>query len=188
MGTPIITPKPPYGTDCPVCTPGLWPAGETPQHVYIYFEGITDCGWSVHPAPNGQTFELDQVDGSPCRWAHDGDVWMVNFHAKRVGFDYSWITLVSEDGYFLFDGTGVTCPPDLAVFDNDMESCILFYGGAGGHAILSYTDIVSWLVAQFGLDAGVNLMHQLFLHPDGDIVHKFCDIRQVTNIKIKYSP
>ena len=188
MGTPIITPTPPYGTDCPSCTPGLFPAGKTPQHVYLYFEGITDCGWSIHHPPNGQTFELEQVDGSPCLWAHDGDVWIVDFHAKRVGFDYSWITLVSEDGYFMFDGTGDICPPDLTTFDNDMESCILFYGGAGGHAILSYTDIVSWLVAQFGLEAGVNLMQQLFLHPDGDIVLKFCNIPQVTNIKIKYKP
>ena len=187
MGTPIVTPEPPYGTDCPICTPTLFPAGETPEFVYVYISGITDCGRSHHSPPNGETFRCTQVPGSPCVWYNDGDIWKVTFQAKRIGFDYSWLTVFDHDGWSFFNGTSVVCPDDLTIFDNDQAACILMYAGASGNCIISYTDLVAWLVAQFGFVPGPNLMQELFCHSDGDVIIKFTDIVQSTNIRFKMS-
>lgn len=187
MGTPVPTPEPPYGTDCPACTPGLWPSGKTPENVYIYVTGIQDCGKSTNPPPNGKTFACPQMVGSPCIWYLDGSVWKVTFHAKRSGYNYSWVTVFDADGWSFFNGTGDPCPSDLHYIDNDQASCILQYAGAGGYAIVSYFDVVSWLVANFGLVAGSSLFNEIFEHPSGDVVQKFCDRVQRTNIKFRIS-
>ena len=188
MGTRISQPVPEYSTNCSICTPSLWADCETPKYVYVYFDGIVNCGWSEKTPPNGQTFRCEQVEGSPCFWRHDGDEWYVEFHAKREGHDYSFVILNDSKGWAFFSGTGDICPPEFTLIDNDQASCILFYAGCKGSALISYHDFTSILAVWFGLTAGSTLFSELFVGPDGYIVVKLCDKYTSSNIKYKVDP
>ncbi len=188
MGTPIPSPDPEYGADCPLCTPALWPVGETPLYIYAYFEGITNCGVSPHSAPNGETFRLEQPVGFPCLWSHAGNVWHLDYIPDQIAPNLSRLRLMDHHGFSFFVGTGIPCPPEFTIFDNNQAACILMYAGAGGSGLISWSAGMLELVQQFGLEAGINLFYEEFTTAEGDIVHKFCDRIQRTNVKIKVTP
>lgn len=187
MGTPIPSPDPEYGSDCSLCTPARWPAGETPEFFYAYVAGIVNCGVSPFNAPNGLTFKLEQNPASLCTWLHLGDVWQLDFIADQISPNQSRLRLLDKHGFSFFIGTGSACPSEFTLYSNNQASCILSYAGSAGTILIHWSAQVLDLVEWFGLHAGVDLMHEIFTHPDSDIVHKFCDIVQSTNIKIKLS-
>lgn len=188
MGTPIPSPDFEPGNDCTLCRPVPWPAGETPLNVYAYFEGIIDCGISSYSAPNGQTFRLEQNPASPCTWLHNGDPWILDWIADEIAPNTSRLRLMDKDGFSFFSSRQAPCPTDPYLYSNDQATCILMYAGASGSGLLTQNTAVIDLVEQFGLEAGINLMWEVFNHPDGDIVHKFSDIIQRTNIRFKLTP
>lgn len=187
MGTPIDVPVIEYGPDCNRC-PVQFPAGETPRFVYVYFDGIVDCGRSHHPAPNGQTFVLEQIPPNPCNWYSDGDIWKVDWLPNRIGAGDSLLTLLDHHGAAFFSGSELKCPSDPAIMQNDMHACAGFFAGSEGLALVTRHQQVIALVVQFGLEAGIHLMWEVFHHPDGGIVHKFADLHQRTNIRFKLEP
>lgn len=185
MGTPVTHLPVDSGNNCSSCTPDLWADGETPLYVYVTFSGITGCGRSPHDPPNGQTFKCTQSDANYCLWVYDGPVWRVEFHAKRIGHDYSFVVLTDEFGWAFFSGTGDICPQDLTLIENDQAACILMYAGAHGHALVTYLDIASVLIIAFLLQPGPELMLEFFVCDDTDIVIKFCNKSIHTNICVK---
>lgn len=188
MGTPIPSPDPEYGVDCPHCTPALWPVGKTPASVYIYFSGLISCNLSPFGPPNGLTFRLDQQVGSPCWFRHSGAVWECDWYPFHLGKVKSYVQLMDTIGWGWFSGALATCPPEYTIFPNDQFQCLFMWAGAMGTATVFWMDKVLQLVEQFGFETVSNLMYEMFNHDDGDIVHKFCDIVQRTNIKIKATP
>lgn len=187
MGTPIPSPPIDTGADCPNCTPLRWAVGETPEFIYIYFEGLTDCGVSPHPSPNGQTFKLTQQPGWPCWWRHVGDPWEVNFWAKRIGFFQSEVSLWDHHGFSFFLGRFLQCPLEYWAYDNLQAACILMYAASGGSATVYWNSVIADLIAGFGLVPGRSLFYELLQAPRLTEVHKFCDLYQRTNIKILMS-
>jgi len=83
---------------------------------------------------------------------------------------------------------GTLCPQEFYKFTNPVSVC------AFPHLVAKGTIMVFWdlplfpAILQFGLDPSNQLMLEIFDHPDTDIVQKFCDIIQSTNIKIKLTP
>lgn len=185
MGTRIPSPPIEYGIDCDNCTPFRWAVGETPKYVYVYFDGLTDCGWSPHPSPNGQTFKLTQSPIAGCHWFSAGDPWIVNFYAKRPGAFQSRIELWDHHGFSFFIGHLMQCPLEYWTYANLQAACILMYAASGGTATVFWSDQITTLIEQFGLVAGRELFYEMFQTDGPPEVHKFCDRHQRTNIKFK---
>lgn len=187
MGTPVTSPYPEYGNDCNRCTPDPWPAGKTPLKLWAYFEGIINCGVSHHPAPNGYTFRLDQSTVNPCMYEHIGTIWWIEFLPDRIAPDESRLRMEDDHGYGFFSGHAAACPLFPILYLCDFPNCVALLGGARGQCLLTDNSHVIALVQQFGLDAGIHLMTEMFVTPASDCVHKFTNLYQKTNVKFKIS-
>lgn len=183
MGTPITPPYPEYGDDCGYCTPALWSAGETPKFIYAYFQGISDCSISSHDVPNGQTFKLEQDSVLPCYWVHEGPIYHVYYQPLVPAQGKSLLQLQDHVGFSFLFNYGPMCPPEFTVYENWMQFCELQYAGSGGTGTIFWSDEILQLVNAFGLMPGPDLFHELFNAPNADIIHKFCDRYQRTNVK-----
>jgi len=188
LGEPITTPDIPHEDDCPRCVPPTgtrWAIGETPQYIYAMFHGIENCGWSPHPAPNGQIFRMTQLPGNVCTWYLDGSVWKVEFIADCIAPNVSQLQLGDHNGWVFFSDQQVACPPELQTYINDQAACILMYAGAGGSGTIWWNDEVLDLAYDFGLLPSNRLMYDLFPVNTDYNVHRFVDQRDHTNVKIK---
>jgi len=188
MGTPIPE-QPDYGNDCPRCTPPagiLWPSGDTPLYIYVYFADITRCAPASKDPPNGKTFKLTQVDGYPCVWQHDGSQWWVSYQPDLIAPHKSQIILLEKaTGISHFSSRSDPCPEELHIFHNDQKTCILFYGGAGGLATIHWLGIAHRLVLLMSLPSGKPIMFEAFPIDDDHVVCKFCHVGHSMNVKIK---
>lgn len=190
MGEPIQIPIIPWGTDCPRCVPpagSRWGVGETPLYIYATFSGITNCGWSHHPAPNGLIFRLTQNPAFICEWHLIGSVWHVSWIADRLAPNVSQLRLGDHDGWSFFTDQQVPCPAELQPYVNDQAACILMYAGAGGSGTIWWNEELLTLAEQFGLDPSERLKYDVFPVNSDYLVHRFADQRDHTNIKIKKS-
>ena len=185
MGTKINPPPIESGTDCNLCTPALWPVGETPKFMYVYFEGILDCGRSSNTPPNGQTFKLEQYLPIVCTWINYGAIWQIDFIADRSVPNQSRLRLADQFGWSFFVGFGLPCPPEFTLYANAQAVCMLMYAGAAGTALLTWHYELVAIINYFGLELGLDIMHEIFNHPDGDIAHKICSLYYRTNVKFK---
>lgn len=186
MGEPITSPDAEYGNDCNACTPALWPVGKTPASVWLLFDGLTSCGRSPFHPPNGLLLKLDQVPGTPCWYRHRGTGWDADFYASRPGPGDSYVQLVDANGWFWFVGTGAHCPAEHTSFVNDQFMCLFMWAAYGGSATVLWNTTVLALVKYFGLKPGSSLFLELFDAPSSDIVYKYCDRYQRTNIKFLF--
>lgn len=190
MGQPIKSPDIEYGTDCPRCVPPFgsrWNTGETPKYIYAMFSGITYCAHSSYNPPNGLIFRMEQLPASVCTWYLQGSVWHVEFIADRISPNFSQLRLGDKDGWSFFTDQQVACPPEFNTFVNDQTSCVLMYAGAGGHGTIWWSDEAIELAVWLGLCPSERLMYEVFPVNSDFLVHKFCDRRNHTNIKIKKS-
>lgn len=185
MGEPVPDPPIDYGTDCPWCTPARWPSNETPAKVYCLFSGITNCGVSSYPAPNGEIFAMDQLDGTPCQWRHNGTVWKPDWTPRRVAGPQSLLRLLDKDGFSFFNSLSLQCPPEGWTYTNQQAACILMYAGAGGIGQVWWNDKINDFIDDFGFTAGRSLFLELFRSTGVYDVYKFCDLYDRTNIRIK---
>jgi hypothetical protein len=187
MGIPIQYPDYEPGSDCPTCTPPtgeLWEPGKTPKKIYVTFFNLVACPYLGHVLPNGKSFVLTQYEGMPCRWNHIGSVWTVEFLAYHAPHDSSWLTLNLTLGDPAFDGVLPSCPFEYESFQNDIDSCSAYVVAKGGYGIVSWNSIPQDLCVDFGLTPGDSLMYELRQKSETEIVHKFCDRRDATNVKI----
>jgi len=188
MGTPIPDDID-HGNDCLRCTPPfgiLWPSGETPEHIYVYFAGITRCGPAFKDPPNGQTFDLTQTAENACIWYHDGSEWLVEYVSDLINPHKSQITLTEKaTGIAHFSSRSDPCPEELHIFHNDQQACILFYGGARGLATIHWLGIAHRLVLAMALPSGSPIMFEAFPIDDDYVVCKFCHVGFSMNVKIK---
>lgn len=148
------------------------------------FWGITNCGLSSWPAPNGHTFTLEQQIGNVCTWAFLGSAYHVFWEAKIVGAPLSKLRLMDSDGLSFFNSVSLQCPLEYWTYSNNQAACILFYAGAGGFGRIWWNQKVSFDIDGFGLDCGPELLAEMFTAPGSHIVNKYCDLNQRTNIRI----
>lgn len=188
MGQPIPIPTIPSGNDCPRCTPPIgarWAPGETPAVIFVKFWGIANCGKSHHPAPNDLIMSMTQLPGFPCIWRGEGDVWKPEYKADLIAPPNCQLRLADHDGWSFFTGTHRVCSPEYQQIANLQQTCILNYAGAGGAGCIWWNDDLLQLSTDFGFNPGADLRYEVF-KPDAVYdIHKFCDIEQRTNIKIK---
>lgn len=187
MGIVIKPPPWHYGSDCSECTPNPWPTGKTPMYVYAYFSGIDNCGWSPNPAPNGSTFLLQQVPGSPCMWLHQGSIWTVDFMPKWDWPDQSRVRLYDNHGWIFFAGFEDICQPEMIRYVNRQNECVLMYAGAGGYCIIDWSGILLNVVAELGILLKPKLMRESRYVDDTEIVYKVNSLYYRTNFKFKTS-
>lgn len=185
MGEPIPNPPIEYGNDCVQCTPLRWPANENPKYVYVMFWNLVDCGWSPHPAPNGQIFKLEQVPGTPCLWHKSIGTWVVNWYARRPAGAQSQLNLADHHGWNFFFAISLQCPFEYWTYTNLQAACILMYAASAGFATIWWNSTITELIEGAGLVPGRSLFYELFKAAGNTEVHKFCDLYQRTNIKIK---
>ena len=183
MGIVIKPPPFEFGSDCPVCTPFLWAAGETPMYMFAFFSGIENCGVSPHNAPNGSTFLLQQSPASPCLWLHQGDVFTVDFEPCRLVPAQSRIRLIDHHGFFFFTGFGDCCAPEIIRFVNAQAVCMLMYAGAGGFCCLDWSGTLLDIVAELGIDTVPKLMRESRYVDDTDYLYKVNSLYYRTNFK-----
>ena len=183
MGTRIPSPPIEFGDNCDNCTPARWADGETPKYVYVYFEGLVDCGWSPHPSPNGQTFKLTQNPVVGCHWLSLGDPWNVDFYSKHPGVFQSSVNLADHHGWNFFHGRLLQCPLENWSYANQQAACILMYAASGGTATVFWTETISDLIDAFGLSQPSQVFYELFNAAAGSEVHKINNLYQRTNIK-----
>ena len=190
MGTRIEVPEIEYGNDCAYCTvPNhtRWESGETPAFTYVYFTGIISCDRYAFPMPNGRIFKLTQEDPEFCRWTYDGPSWQVRFWAWNPFVAASRITLVDENLRYIFDGEVAPCPSEYTIFSNQIVDCGALRAGHSGFATVSWMELAKTINDDLVLYPNPRLMYEHAVHPDSDIVHKYCDKRDASNVKIKYS-
>lgn len=187
MGLPVPDPPEDYGNNCTSCTPARWASGETPQWIYCMFWDIVDCGVSSYPAPNGEIFAMEQTAGNPCIWTKGDGVWRPDFVAKVVGTFQSRLRLLDKDGFGFFVDFHIQCPLEYHIYNNDQGACILAYAGSEGHGTIWWNSKITTIIESLGLRAGSDLFYELFRGTSDEIVHKFCDEYQRTNLKIQQS-
>lgn len=185
MGIVIKPPPIHYGTNCPACTPTLWPPGETPMYMFVYASGISDCGRSARPVPNGLTFLLQQNPLSPCHWRYQGPRYSVDFFPNLQIPANSRLTIVDDLGWFFFTGIGVQCAPEIIRFVNAQAACILMYAGAGGFCMVDWSGLLLETSVELGIDFKPKLMRESRYVDNTDYVFKVTSLYQRTNFKFK---
>lgn len=133
----LKVPKPPpdygYGDDCLDC----WPAGKTPNYVFVRFWDITACPTRPKP-PNGMPFICKQNPAFPClyegEFVFEGITWMAFYNSwifNPAGHQCDlqlWPDVPGGNVYF-YSLIGA-CSVD---FDNVL-TCVGGFWGEGGHA------------------------------------------------------
>ncbi len=156
------------------------------MYVFAYFSGISDCGRSSYPVPNGRTLLLQQSIGNDCEWQHLGDVYHCFWEPSWQWPNNSRLRLLDVDGFSFFSGVGAHCPAEIARYPNSQNTCILMYAGAGGFCMVDWSGILLTQAVELGIDFKPKLMRE---SRDIDAVHsiyKFTSLYQRTNLKLKF--
>jgi len=129
MGFPTPWPPDPSDDDCVLCTPALFPPGQTPAIVKMSSWGIVACPGAPHPAPNGLV-ALRQLPAAACIWRLiTADYTFLWFHGG--GCTQCMITSPPTFGSYFYHNE----PPICNVFmNNKHEDCTppdaLGFGGS----------------------------------------------------------
>lgn len=172
----IPTPITP-GDDCVLCfTPGF-----TPTLFKCFFSGIkTGDLWhpGLPPSPNGY-FDLIQVPGIPCRWYSDHPDYSV-----RLIYDPAWSSLFVETigGAVAFSSTPVAIC--TTYYANAINTPVNQHYYDGWGLITTPQQLQAWIELATPI-TGPDPRMECFPMEDGQIVVKFCNIQDGTNIKIK---
>lgn len=184
MGQLIKPPPIEYGNDCGYCTPGLWPVGQTPKRMLVYFDGMTACPISHIPPPNGRTFILEQSPISACTWQYNDATWNIDYQPFVPMPNRCQIRLADHHGFFFFTKTGRPCPDEVRIFTNSFLSCAGFVGAYGGRALLSWTKELNVIIESLGIDNVHGLRYEPRIISIGSHVDKLCNLYQRTNLKL----
>jgi len=190
MGIRISPPPEPYGTDClSCCLPdGPWETGKVPKKVYAFFNNLEAYPVFDGILPNGKSFILLQHESYPCWWVHDGSIWYVRFIADIPGENASELLLSYKPlNKLAFQGRFDPCPFEYYGFNNLITSPSSFVCCGGGIGVVCWNSIPQDLVQAFGLNPSSDLFLENFSHDDGSRVAKFTDVKDATNIKIKFN-
>lgn len=190
MGTPLPSRVIDFGDDCEACVPpagSLWEIGETPKYLYVTFNGLVACPNFAGILPNGQIFKMTQHDTIKCLWIcyyGDYEIWFWSFDPL---WNWSALYIWHTDGKWLFQGMFDPCPFEYHAMQNIIETCPNHVYAHFGYGVVCWNDIAIDVADDIVLDFNPGLQHEFFAHEDGDIVLKYCDKRDATNVKVKYS-
>jgi len=171
MGIRISPPPEPYGTDCPSCClpSGPWETGKVPKKVYAFFNNL-----QAYPVFDGIL--------------PNGSIWYVRFIADIPGENASELLLSYKPlNKLAFQGRFDPCPFEYYGFTNLITSPSSFVCCGGGIGVVCWNSIPQDLVQAFGLNPSSDLFLENFSHDDGSRVAKFTDVKDATNIKIKFN-
>jgi len=188
MGQKITSPDIEHGNDCNRCTGApffRWPAGGTPEYIWVSFSGLVNCGFSHHPAPNGKLFRLTQSNINHCLWVLVGSVWFIEFQSHQIIPALSKIRLLDHTGWSFFVSQGPPCPFEYWRFPNNQAACVLMYAGSAGWATVWWGDGILDMVEWFGLSPGSSLFYDVSFSAPAFEYHRFADREQRTNVKFK---
>lgn len=191
MGTLIDSPEIEFGDDCNVCVAHpyhLWPPGETPVKIYVVFSGLEPCSGLNEDLPNGRCFTLTQHETVKCRWVHTDSGWEVILHMWEMVLNSSILSLQQNDGKWAFYQTDMPCREEFHIYTNAYVVCAGPLCAINGAAIVSWHEIPRDIIEDIGIPISDRLRYESFLHPDGDIIHKYCDKRDGSNLKVKHTP
>jgi hypothetical protein len=188
MGIRMDDPDIEAGTDCGYCTgdpPLVWPAGGTPETVYVTFHNLAHCPGYSMILPNGRSFALQQDPAFPCRWVHDGDIWFCTFYAWTVS-NYSEVLL----GYnpatkYAFQGINPICPFEFLGYDSLFETCSANICCTGGIAVVSWGDLPRDLMDDMGIEFSDETFHEVMPQAVDQVHHRFARRLDSTRVYIR---
>lgn len=160
----------------------------TPVNVYAYFYGLQSCPARPVP-PNGETFQMIQVGGSPCRWSNAASPspWRVSLFLLGPPLRSELYLDRAGKGYFY--GLGGGSPPEYDPYDNDYVICTGSEYAHSGNAFIFWLDVVDDLVTNLNLPVdGDGLFLETFNTGTADIVMRFANITYDLNKKILFTP
>lgn len=173
-----------YGDNCAAG----WAPGLTPKYVYIRFILIEKCPDPALIPPNDRVFKLTQEEFAPCDWFYDDTVWRVEFMVTAAP-DFLWITLTDADaGDTHFEAVVAGSPVEGQVFANENLACGGAHAGINGIAVVTWTPQATAILEAMNITKGDDLFMELFPLEDGNLVYKFCRIRESTNIRFLFDP
>ncbi len=172
----IIPVPPDFGNNCMTC----FGAGSTPSVMKLFFTGITKEAWPDLPNPYQGYFDAIQTDGNPCHWAGGNAAalhWHLFFDPGLTVIGLAWGVHTS---YFF----RVLPNPCKRYFINAnvKTGLIPYYGGWAFAATAA--EMAAWIEAVTPI-VGPDPRMGLYAMANEQIVLKFCNKQDGTNIKIK---
>ncbi len=173
-----------YGDDCL----RSFDAGNTPKYLYVRFLELITCPGAWFTPPNDRVFRVEQKPLASCEWFLLADPWMIDV-IVRAGPVETYIALHNDtDGLDYFFCTEPGPLDEGFVFHNEITECNLGYGAKGGIATITWGLETMKLMGLLNIKAAVDLFMEMRPLDDGSKVYKYCNLRDATNIAIKYEP
>jgi len=177
-----------YGTNCVDC----FDTDKTPKFVYVRFSLIEICPGELDPncitPPNDRLFKLEQVDGYPCQFRYDTEPWHIFWTFSAGAPAKSSIHLRDWSDSIYFAALPAACLDEGTVIHNDLVGCVLHDCAHGGICCVTWTPQATELLEAINLKKAYDLFMELFPLEDGNLVYKFCRLKDSTNIKILFEP
>ena len=167
-------------------------AGKTPKYVYIRFSQIIKCpdtnGVQFEIPPNDRPFKLTQEEAHPCLWEITTTGWHVILDLQ---FDFPntivWLEHLPDGRVYFWDHP-VTPIAEGTVYHNLNLDCLLFRASHSGIAVITWTPQATDLLKSINMAKGNDLFMELFPIDNGQLVYKFCRLKDATNVKILFEP
>lgn len=170
----------------------LWLLNETPKFVYARFSmikrcDIPSCAGKPYP-PNDRVFRLEQEPGFPCWWTYHGD-WDVYWQFRSV--PPTWIqfglTHTGENLWYFYDDFNANNRDPR--FTHNILACTPFFDcGFDGVACIRWGPEAKHILNAINMTYEYDRFMELRPLDNGNMVYKFCRIKESTNIKILFDP
>lgn len=177
-----------YGDYCGFISP----PEKTPKYIYVRFSNVVKCtyypGIELETPPNDRVFKLTQDTDYACWWVGDIADWHLvvdlQFNPGKV---IIWLTYLPTARVYFYSLTDSPLKESY-VYHNIYDDC------PGGDVAVGGFAVITWRLECLALMKALNIKTEkdLFmeLHPlcDGNLVFKFCRLKDATNIAIKLEP
>jgi len=131
---------------------------------------------------------MTQLDGVPCRWEYFGAEWFIQLTIALDPLRVEFFLVNNDDGATYFGDLPEGHIEEGYVYHNDITFCEPWYGGAEGMAVVTWTQQATDLLKSINMERAANLFMELWPLPDGNLVYKFCRLKDATNIAIEFEP
>jgi len=177
-----------YGNDCGACLA----AGTTPKFVYARFSELVRCtgvGFDTCPiVPNGRVFKLEQTVANNCSYEFSDSVYTCLYSMRTLVTIKSRLFLYDSISRGIFRHDTDPCKPEGFVFTNQLSCTPGLTCGTGGIGVVTWSPQATDLLSSLNISKTNDLFMELFPRDDGDLVYKFCRLRDSMNIKILFEP
>ncbi|GAH25734.1 unnamed protein product [marine sediment metagenome] len=173
-----------YGNDCLL----KFEPGQTPKYAYARFSKIKTCPPPAPTAPNDRVFKLTQDPELPCCWEYITSSWYISFEYLQDP-DISRLFAINQDHMIWYFFNAVDGHVDEGhVFHNDNVECFWDIGGIEGIATVTWDLESLKLMELLNIKAAEDLFMEMRPLEDGSKVYKYCNLKDATNIAIKFEP